>query len=330
MSIVSVNQRWPKNKLRVELMLGNLCNYSCWYCFPGSNEGTDRWPDYKILSQNLKHLFNYYKTIGKDIFEIHLIGGEPTLWANLGEFVKELKSDHNCIISMSSNASRTLRWWQEYGKYFDKVILSAHYEKINIPHYIDVADCLYDQKVIVTGIVLMDPANWQTCIDIVAQLKTSKRRWGIDVQEILLHNKTVEYTDEQRDVLKKHRLRRANPFWFLSNNKHTLLHTTVTHTNGISEVVKSNEIVLNKWNQFKDWDCNLGIDSIYIDSKGLLTGACGNKLYNLNYNFDLRSADFIEKFNPTLTSTICQQEHCFCQPEANLTKHKIIPIIQDC
>ena len=328
MNIVSVKQRWPKNKLRVELMLGNVCNYSCWYCFPGSNEGTDRWPDYKILSTNLKHLFNYYKCIGKDIFEIHLIGGEPTLWADLGEFVKELKAEHNCIISMSSNGSRTLRWWQEYGEYFDKVLLSAHYEKIDTDHYISVADCLYKQKVIVTGLVLMDPSNWDTCMHVVEKLKTSKYRWGIDVQEILLHNKTVNYTEDQRKILKKHRLRSANPIWFLLNNKHTILHTTVTHDTGSSSVIKNNEIVLNKWNQFKGWDCNLGIDSIYINPKGVLTGACGNYLYNLNYNFNLRSIEFVEKFNPKITTTICQQENCYCQPEANLTKHKIISIIK--
>jgi len=326
MSIIAVKQRWPKNKLRVELMLGNVCNYNCWYCFPGSNEGTNRWPDYKILAANLKHLFNYYKSIDKEIFEIHLIGGEPTLWSDLGEFVKELKTEHNCIISMSSNGSRTLRWWQEYGQYFDKVLLSAHYEKINVNHYISVADLLYEQKVIVTGLVLMDPNNWDTCMSVVDQLKHSKYRWSIDIQEILLHNDSVKYTNDQRNVLRKHRLRSANPFWFLLNNKHTLLRTTVIQDTGTSSVIKNNEIVLNKWNHFNGWDCNLGIDSIYISPTGTLTGACGNYLYNLDYSFNLRSVEFINNFTPKLTTTTCQQTVCTCQPEANLSKRKIIPI----
>lgn len=325
MKIVEIKQRWPINKLRIEIMLGNTCNYKCWYCFPGSNEGTHRWPDYDLFVKNLSHLLNYYKSnLGKDTFELHIIGGEPTIWPQFGEFIQYFKDNFNCIFSMSSNGSRTLRWWKQYGRYMDKVILSCHHESVDIDHYIKVADCLYDQKVIVTGLVLMDPNHWDKCMNLVEQLKTSDRRWGIDIQEI--YHDTIQYTEEQKEILKKHRLRQANPIWFLLNNKHTLLKTSVVTDEGRTVDVKNNEIILKKINNFYGWDCNLGIDSLFIGKDGNLTGACGNNLYDLDFQYNIRDDDFLEKFTPRLRSTTCTKLGCWCQPESNLTKKLDQPV----
>jgi organic radical activating enzyme len=319
MKIIEVKHRWPKNKLRIEIMLGNTCNYKCWYCFPGSNEGTHRWPEYDLFVKNLEYLLNYYiKNLDKQTFELHIIGGEPTMWPEFGRFIEHFKNNFNCIFSMSSNGSRTLRWWEQYGKYMDKVILSCHHESVDIDHFIKVADCLYDQRVIITGLVLMDPNYWDKCMDLVTRLRKSRRRWGIDIQEIY-HN-TINYTEEQKEILKKHRLRQANPIWFLRNNKHTLLKTSVVTEDGRKINVKNNEIILKKINNFYGWDCNLGIDSLFIDKKGNLTGACGNNLYNLDFQYNIKDKNFIETFSPELRSTTCTKSSCWCQPESNLTK----------
>lgn len=326
MNIVKVLQKWPSHKLRIEIMIGNTCNYKCWYCFPGSNEGTHRWPDLETFKANTHHLLSYYKEhLGKTEFEIHLIGGEPTLWPELGEYVKYIKENFKVITSMSTNGSRTLRWWKEYGQYFDKVIISCHYEAANVQHLCDVGDILYEQKSIVVGLVLMDPENWDKCWSIVEGLHSSKKRWGIDLQEIYVAGKTINYTDDQMKRLRKHRVRQVNLFHFLRYNKHTLLRTAVEFANGKVKSVNSNEIILNKWNNFKGWDCNLGIDSICITKEGYLTGSCGEKLYNLDFKYNVMDMDFVQKFTPTLTTTTCYQENCWCQPESNLNK-KIIRI----
>ena len=39
--------------LTIELMLGNLCNYKCSYCFPGSNEGDHPWANTDTLIKNI-------------------------------------------------------------------------------------------------------------------------------------------------------------------------------------------------------------------------------------------------------------------------------------
>ena len=92
MNIVQVWNPQPKEVLRIEFMIGNTCNFSCWYCFEGSHEGTHRWTDdMDQLVLNFKHLFEKYKAIGKTKLELHIVGGEPTLWPRLGEFVTEIR-----------------------------------------------------------------------------------------------------------------------------------------------------------------------------------------------------------------------------------------------
>jgi len=336
MNVVKVLQKWPNDTLRIEMMIGNTCNYKCWYCFPGSNEGTHRWPDFERFKTNTHHLLKYYQEqLGKNKFEIHFIGGEPTLWPELGEYVKYLKENFNVVTSMSTNGSRTIRWWKEYGKYFDKVVISCHYEAIDVQHVCDVGDILYDQKVIVGGLVLMDPNNWDKCWEVMKGVCKSKRSWGVDLQELYVQGQKIEYTPEQIKLLRKHRFRQINIFHFFKNNKHTLQRVKVEFENGKTQRVKSNEIILNKWNKFKGWDCNLGIDSIFISKEGYVTGACGEKLYNLDFKYNIMDQDFPQKFNPSITTTTCYQENCWCQPESNLTKSqenpvytkKIIPIL---
>lgn len=319
MNIVAIEQSWPKNKLRIELALGNVCNYMCHYCFPGSNEGDKRWPDYFPFIQNLDHLLNHYKAAGKDQFEIHLIGGEPTLWPRLGEFVKHLKDNYNCLISMSSNGSRSLRWWREYGSYFDKVMLSAHHEAINVDHYIDVADLLYEKNVIITSLVLADPLAWEKCLGLVERFKTSKGRWAIDLQELI----NTDYTDEQKKLLSQWRLRQTNPLRHWIHNKYKTPTSKVVFEDNSRLSVKNNEIVLRRWNNFKGWDCNLGVDTLCVNFDGDLTGQCGNNLYGLDFKYNLKSPTFVEDFAPIIKSTFCHTDVCWCQPEVNVSKFNL-------
>ncbi len=75
MNVVQVWNPQPKEVLRIEFMIGNTCNFSCWYCFEGSHEGTHRWTDdMDQLVLNFKHLFEKYKAIGKTKLELHIVG----------------------------------------------------------------------------------------------------------------------------------------------------------------------------------------------------------------------------------------------------------------
>ena len=98
MEIIEVKQNWPADTIRIDVSLGNYCNYKCWYCWPGSNDGTHKFPDFDLIVKNLSALLDYYlANSNKTKFDFNLLGGEATLWPRFVEFVAYFKSRYNCI-----------------------------------------------------------------------------------------------------------------------------------------------------------------------------------------------------------------------------------------
>ncbi len=125
--------------LRIEYIIGTLCNYKCHYCYDGCNDGKYRFPtDFNMVTKNLSHMLKIYKEhLGKQNVRINLTGGEPSLWPELGEFAEYFSKNHDCKISIVTNASRTMRFWMEYAKYFDDISISVHNEFADVDHIIE-------------------------------------------------------------------------------------------------------------------------------------------------------------------------------------------------
>jgi organic radical activating enzyme len=307
-----VENNIPKDTVIIDMSIGNICNYQCWYCFKGAHEGNYKWYDYNLLIKNTEHLFNWYIRNGKTKFDIHFVGGEPTHWPKLLDYIKYLKSNYNCLISMTSNGSKKLSLWENLAEYFDKVQLSYHYNHANLESFIQVADLLYSKGVIVSVNAMMDPKNWDNCVDAINQMKKSKHRWSIRYCELI---SDIQYTDEQIKLLKKHKARSSNPVWFLLNNKYKPLKIKVDN-----KTVDENYLLVNKLNSFTGWTCNLGIDWLHISSSGEVGGACGEYVFGENVKYNFRDSDFSRKFNPSFIATICSKKNCNCVPETNITK----------
>lgn len=329
---VRVESNKPENLLRIELFLSNLCNYKCWYCFPGSNEGTHKWPDVELVCKNLSHLLDYYKTnLNKTKFQIHVIGGEPTLWSKFGIFVKYFKENYDCIITIASNGSRTIRWWEEYGHNFDEVLLSCHHEQVDTDHYINVANALYKKNVWTTAAVLMDPFAWDKCVALVETLKKASKGWSITTIEV--YHPTITYTADQKKYLMKNLKKLPNIFYYLKNKKLNHSKPTVHFEDGSKKKVGPSWISVNGLNKFYGWKCNVGIDTLYINKTGEVSGACAVNLYDLDFKYNLFDIEFATRFQPTLIPTTCNQMTCNCQPEINCRKEKqsnqqVIPIMR--
>ena len=324
MQIVEVKQNWPADRLLFNWSVHNTCNYKCWYCFPGSNEGTYRWPDFDLAVKNFNHLINYYKThLNKKFFEVHLLGGEPTLWPKLGKFIETLKKEHgnSVIICMTTNGSRTLAWWKRYGQFFDKVLISVHPETADEYHIADVCDFLYDANVFVDATVLMDPNKWDRCIEIISGLKTSKRRWSIQTSQVI--HDSITYTKEQHKYLKHYLKRWPNILWMLRTKKNHNYGNTITFKNGKTKKIRKNYLLINKANYFNGWECNVGIDNISVLASGRLSASCEQRLYGLDFDYNFYDPAFVDKFAPTLKTAICDRHGCFCEHEFNTSKREI-------
>lgn len=323
MKIVKIDSNIDKDILRIELFLGNICNYRCWYCFPGSNEGNFKWPELDPLVSNLSHLIEYYiVNLNKKKFLLHIIGGEPTLWPDLRILIQELKEKYKVIVSISTNGSRSLRWWNENSNIFDHVLLSCHHQYINLDHMKTLGDLLYKKNVNLSAIVLMDPSKWATCTSIIDDLKKSKYRWPITALEVF--HQTVNYTDEQKKYISKSLKRIPNLFWWWKTKCTPNKKATVFFADGKKLKVPHNWLSLNQLNKFNGWKCGVGVDTLFINPLGDVSGACGEKLYDLDYKYNIFDKEFKTKFNPLIKFTTCTKNSCDCQPEINASKY--IPI----
>jgi organic radical activating enzyme len=310
--ITSIKNNIRKDTVIIDMSIGNVCNYQCWYCFKGAHEGNYKWYDYDLLIKNTDHLFKWYIKNRKTKFDIHFVGGEPTHWPKLIEYVKYLKRNYNCLISMTSNGSKKISYWNEIAKFFDKIQLSFHYLQADLEKFIAVADLLYSKGTIVSVNAMMDPKHWNECVDAIKQMKKSKYRWTIKYSEILSN---ISYNEEQLQLLKKHKARSCNPFWFFWYNKYKPLVVKVDNRK-----VLENYLLVNKLNNFKGWNCNLGIDWLHISPSGEIGGTCGELVFNEKKKYNFRSKNFLEVFNPKFIPTICNKNSCNCLPEININK----------
>jgi len=323
MNIVEVKQDWPDDFFRVELYLGNICNYQCWYCWPGCSEGDIKWPDYDTLVTNLSHLLDYYKEhTNKKKFQIGLIGGEVTHWKRLIDFIKYFKENYGCVFTMHTNASKKMDWWKEATPYFDQVAISHHPQFSSKEHNRELADYLYSKGKIVNVTIMMDPNAWDHCIEANEYYLQSKYRWSVRRAEIF--HDTINYTPEQNKILKNLRSRGTNPFFFLWNNKVPRVKTTVIDNQNKKHKISEQFLTLNRLNNFEGWECNLGQDWLNVKAGGEMQGICGNMLYDQSTTYNLYDPDFVEKFQPTITKTICNSKSgCWCDFETNMPKRKL-------
>lgn len=322
--ITQVINNYTDNFIRIEYMLGNVCNYRCSYCFPGSNEGTHQWPDIELVKTNLGHLLDHYKANGKNKFQFYMVGGEPTIWKDLPELAAFLKSRYNAIINLSTNASRTLHWWQKNTKHYDYVEISVHHEYADVDHIINVADMLYDADTNVVANVLMDPDYFERGEMLIRRLQNSKRQWPV-IAKIVKFNGATRYNEQQTTFFDQQTKRAYDREWYQRVNKDPVVGRivwVVDENNVKTQLANNSWFTLNDQNHFQGWQCDLGKEFIEISKEGIISGNCRQYIYGLDYHFNIYDNDFVEKFQPNIVPTTCRKETCDCTSEIVIKKKK--------
>ena len=320
------------NYLYINYVVSTVCNYKCYYCFPGANDGKYKFPkDITLLKTNLGHVLKKYRDkLGKTNIRINLAGGEPSLWPLLGEFAEYFYKEFDCRLTLATNGSRTLRFWQEYAKYFEDICISVHNEAADIEHVKAVMDWIYENTdCLINGLVLMDHQNWDKCIDIVNDLQSHPVPWLLKVRPLIIDDTLVEYTEEQNTFIKD-KMKKIPPKEWIQKMK-DLGRINNEESGGMQLVMEDGSIIKsdthhimeNEWYRFAGWKCNLGVDRFQINPAGDIDGSCGARnLFNLAEPLSIYAEDFIEKFNNVeLTELTCRQLACTCPTEVKIPKY---------
>jgi hypothetical protein len=235
--------------------------------------------------------------------------------------IKHFKEKYNCIFSIHTNASKKLEWWESAAKYLDVISISHHEKFSNVSHNRNVADYLYSKNVMVNMQVMMDPTCWDKCIESVNYYKDSKHRWSIRQSEII--HSSINYTTEQKKILQTLRPRSTSPWFHLRNNKVPASKVSVIDSTQKKHKIADHVLVLDRLNNFRGWECDVGVDWLNIKPDGTISGICGNKLYDQTVVYNIFDKDFSVSFQPNITPTVCQSD-CWCMFETNMPKRKII------
>lgn len=309
--------------LRIYCDFSNVCNYKCWYCFPNSNTGTHPWPDVNIIKENIVALVNFYnKSDLINRVELHLLGGEPTLWKELGTFVKYVNENSDCSIKILTNGSRTLRWWKDYSNYFEAIHITVHHERVDLDHIEKLITLLIEKESLFEVKVLMDFKNWDRCISIVDRLSSFEKDFLLIISPIHINGES-HYTDEQKlyfdQIIRKKPSTDIIERWMKQPQRK---YSVVTSDNIEHNIHSDGWLSLNGLNHFYGWSCNLGINYLYIDRDGIISGTCKQKLFGLDDYYNIKDPEFKNKFLPDLKPVVCRQITCMCAGEAVLPKIK--------
>lgn len=318
--VVSTQQ---SDLLQVRYFPTDFCNYNCSYCF-ANLENKYRYPkNTDLVIKNFRRIFDFYiNNHHKTKFELTISGGgEPTLWPEIERFCKELKESHNVKIILVSNGSRTLRWWGNNSQYFDDVVLSCHHESVNLEHYINVADALYEKGVNVIAFSLMDARYWDKCVSQIDQMMKSRHPWFVEVKPIVgEYGAGIDvYNEEQLRYLESTIKRLPDSDWILKHFQDmNPFESVVLFNNDSAEVATSHSIIVNKWNNFKNWSCNVALEALAINPDGKLKGSCGIELSKFNVNEDNELSDLEAK------PLRCPYNLCECGTDTHITKNASI------
>lgn len=332
MKPVSIINNDLDDRLHIGFIVGTTCNYKCHYCFESCNDGKYRWPtDLNLITKNLQHLIEIYKIkFNKNSIRLHITGGEPTLWPELGEFAKYFKKIVGCKITISTNGTRTLRFWEQYAEFFDDIAISIHNERCDVNHLIEIMDYIYlhHPDVLINGTVLMDPLNWSRSEEIASKLTAHLTPWLLKTRPVLTQGKMDLFDETQinymADKIKKmppkERIDRYKELEIIQKDEPNVI---AILEDGTSVKYNTFNFLENNWHHFKGWKCNLGIDRIGIERNGDVQGICGARnLFGLNQPINIYDSKFTEKFTTNIIQpTICPQQSCLCATDIRMTKH---------
>jgi hypothetical protein len=275
--IISI-KRQNTNNLQVTLQLTTACPYACSYCPEFLHTGTN-------LDFNLDNLKIFFTRFSNRQILLTVTGGECTTHP---QFIDVLTLARNLKIKtiVDTNSVRTARFYSEVAGLADVWNVTLHpsqhkfdLEKIRV---------LTDHSFVVVYI-MMDPRHWDVAIDWWRQTETLNNIKVIPLQTISNWagaNFESMYTPEQTTWLKTtaSRMQLTLAHWEILKPTHSWLITTesdVIFDNGDIEELDGYMFVKENLNQFYNWQCMAGNETVAINANGSAVWAnCGIKRYD--------------------------------------------------
>lgn len=288
-----------ENWFLITWTLSNKCNYRCSYCPSFLNNGSTGQPKWETVETFIRN----FKLTGKKIC-YRISGGEPTYWKHFLDMAKLIKNEGHSFTFLT-NGSQSVDYYKEISKYSDGIMISYHEEYASVDHFIKIANSI-DCPVVVN--LMMVKEKFETLLDVAKTLYDNTDKLSIWPKVVLdktsvdyVTNEVSEYTDQQKEILKKW------PYFRPVDDSNIHRGNLMLDNNPIN----GNDLILKGLNKYKGWECWAGQHMISIDMWGnLYRSECrqGGSFGNL------------ERYTMPDSTIICGQEKCSCLSDIYLKK----------
>lgn len=285
----------PQNgRIKIEWNLGKRCNLDCSYCPPIIHDNFSSHTDISILKNTIDKLKDLMRPI-----KLSFTGGEPTVHPQI-KLLIEYARDRIDWINVTTNGLRRPSW----------------YQKLPVNHY--VFSLHFDNK-----------HHKRALKNILkfSQINNKEKEFFVNVmahQDYMTDVK--DSVDKLQDLSIKYAIRRirwTKSFDNFDDSKYSkedlnwIINQTATATpNCLIDgqiTMHANDVIKKHLNQFKNWSCAAGIESLMINWDGdvhratcRVGGSLGN-IYKGTFKFP---SDWIT----------CTRNFCTCAADISLTK----------
>lgn len=302
------------NRFTIDWTLNTLCTYHCSYCPSILHRGTNV---LKSKLQDPEIIYNFLCKLRQQLqgrsVHIFINGGEPTISPSL-ETIINFCSEAQWCAYVNTNGSRSLDWWQENAKKIYKITISYHPETVIDEEIFEKVKYISTQTNV--GVfTLMYPPFWNKAVNAYEIFKSMDNVTiapsRVFKRENYSNDESYEYTSEQINWLQEN-----SQVIFKNNNfpppKDNYYGNTFIEIDGEISNLDEVDITNNRKNSFMNWQCNMGIDHIFIMPTGdILQSAC-MQAQKISSIFDFT----------TLSSagTLCKTKWCMCTADILIPK----------
>ena len=297
--MLKVTSKWGhQDSVKVEWNLGKRCNYDCSYCPSAIHDNFSPHTDISILKNTIDTLSKLEKPI-----RISLTGGEPCVHPNIDELIFHTKYKE-MYLSITTNGTRNSDWYMTQGRIVDQFVFSLHFEN----EWEHILKRIIQLKIF-NGLNIM--VNVMAHHDLMKECRLAVG--NLIEAEIPFCIRRIRWTEGSQDLFDDMKYEQNDLDWILSNDATVKPNCIVLYKDYKQEEYHANDIIKKHLNQYKDWTCNVGIESLMINWDGEVhraTCRVGGSLGNIyNGTFKIPSEPII-----------CDRNYCTCAADIPITK----------
>lgn len=303
--------RQPEPAFYLTWVLNNICTNACDYCPKNLHSGTNHNYDWSHAKRFTEIILEKYPRIN-----IAISGGEPTLSPWFKDLVT-MYSSRGHSVGMTTNGARSVRYYSEIAPHMSYIVMSYH-PSFEDPLLIEKAlACAEHTSTTVS--VMMDSRFFDKSLEMFNRI--AENCPTLSIEPIRIHDWGVghslgrTYTTEQEEILNN--LPRVNATIRNRPKIPSPPNSFAVYIDGAIEPFNAQKLINDNNTNFRDWECNIGLDSLYVKYDGIIRlGNCiGSKTIGR-----LQDIDNIEW--PT-KSFICPQNFCNCTTDVYIPKKQI-------